>query len=172
MGITHQFLATTTLSVATQTITFSNIPQSYNDLVLKLYARGNRPGFQYQDVLGVLEGFADSMYGIQQSNNSSTPNYSSIGDRFWFIIPASNSNSTPWSNNEMYIHNYSSSTTNKMLQIDEGRPDGSITNGNSNIVQRAYIFARTNAITSISFNTQTDAFVAGTNATLYGIKRA
>lgn len=179
MALTYEVLGTTTLGSNTQFITFSSIPQTYTDLILHLKARGTRAGFVYQDVLGTLSGFSDSMFGQYIGGQGGTMGAGNITDRFWFVVPAAGNAATNyWSVNELYLYSYSNaitpatSGTPKMLQIEEGYSGTSTATSATNAILRSLIFTRNDAVTSITFGTQTDAFLAGTYCVLYGIKRA
>lgn len=175
MALTYSFIGTITLGSATQFITFSNIPQTFTDLVIHLCGRGNRPGFTVQDVLGTLSGFSDSMFGQFLSMDNSSPNSGYLNDRFWFLTSGASTPNNYTSSNYLYLHNYSNAitingNTQKMLQIEESRPSNNV--NNQTIVTRNLIFTRNDAVTSITFGTQTDAFVTNTVASLFGIRRA
>lgn len=180
MALTYELVGTTTLGSNTQFITFSSIPQTWTDLVLHLKGRGTRAGFVYQDVLGTLSGFSDSMFGQFLAGEGGNMSAGLVTDRFWFAVPAAG-NAAPnyWSMNRLYLYNYSNAIipaggtdTPKMLQIEDGYSGTSTATNATLCTLRSLIFTRNNAITSVTFGTQTDAFLAGTQATLYGIKRA
>lgn len=175
MAITYYQIASSTLGSATNTVTFSGIPSTYDDLVLRTSTRGDGISVNYRT-------------DIRYNSNSS-----SVYSRFYMqsdystasILQVANANLTLWenpettpgagasasifSNNEWYIGNYASTTQNK-----QSRADGVLEN---NAVTTAYrimgagLFRDTTAISSITITINSGNFVAGSSFYLYGIKR-
>lgn len=161
MTATYENIATTTLGTDTSEVEFTNIPQTFTDLIIV------REGAQN----------ATSNLSIQVGNNSydTGNNYSgtqlfgngtsALSDRFsndsrWY---ANYSNST---NRFMSIYqfmNYSNTTTNKTML---GR------NSDGNFYASSYVFLwrSTAAINRIKFYLFTNGIKSGTTFTLYGIK--
>jgi len=167
MAITYEPIATTTLSSAAATVTFSSISGSYTDLVLvcnggvtiaaaNAHLRFNSDtGSNYSDtnITGT---------GSAASSSRSTSQTSCILNSYGY--PENDMN---W-NCLVHIMNYSNTTTYKTLLSRSNQAD----NGISALVG---LWRSTAAITSIdiiSIFSGSPQFSIGTTFTLYGIKAA
>lgn len=155
-------IATNTLSSAASTVTFSNIPQNYTDLVL-VASMGSTSNNNYPSVR--LNGDTASNYsrtyingnGSSASSSRNTESYMTV---FGNQISASNVNFI------MHFMNYSNTTTNKTALSRK--------NDSANVMgATVHLWRSTAAINQIEIATQTaDTFTANTTFTLYGIKAA
>ena len=158
MPTTYEPIATTTLSSAQSSVTFSSISGSYTDLVL------------------VANGTASSDTDIYvRFNSDSGTNYSRtyiLGDGS-SAVSGRNSNSTnasviyfktTQSSAIVNIQNYSNSTTNKTV----------LSRGNNSDFTIAYVslWRNTAAITSVTLSANVGNINSGSTFTLYGIKAA
>ena len=170
MAITYEPIATTTLSTATATVTFSSISGSYTDLVLVLSARSSQTG--------ATDGLAVRVNSDTGSNYSSTylrgdgtsatsgRNSSDTYYRFAFdAVVASGAASGTFSATIIHFMNYSNTTTNKTI-IGRANVAGS---GTDAVVG---LWRNTNAITSVSCIGYGGNLETGSTFTLYGIKAA
>ena len=167
-------LATTTVGVTAQSsISFTNIPQGYTDLVIKVSGR-----------TAAAQGVAELSFNSVTTNLSSriifaigsgTPGSASYASalRAGYIIGTDYTAST-FSNNEIYIANYSSNTF-KLISID------SVTERNATEAYsslNAGLWSNPSPITSLTFtvlnnNTGTPStYTEHSTFTLYGIKNA
>jgi len=165
----YQLIQSQTLSSAAASVTFSNIPQNYSDLVIKVSAKGNRASFQDDGLLIALNGSTSSFTqrGIE-GNGSSASTFSSG----WGVsnsvanIGGLSSNANLFSNNEIYIFNYTSSS-NKNIMTDSVQENNQTTAYNDFY---SLVWANSAAITSITFTTySTTNFFANSTFSLYGI---
>ena len=162
MPTTYEAIATQTLTVATTSVTFSSIPQTYTDLVLI-----SNPKNSTSTAVNI---YFNSDTG---TNYSCTRVYGGGGvassDRFSNTASSlggwgTNTNTFPYVFIS-HIMNYSNTTTFKPMLT---RP---------NEMNAAYVglistvWRNTNAITSVSFNGNAN-FSIGSTFTLYGIKAA
>jgi hypothetical protein len=156
MATTYEPIATTTLSTATQSVTFTSISGSFTDLVL------------------VAQGLASSETNWEIQFNSDTgSNYSSTYLYGTGSVAASgrqsnvaNIASTRVDTNSVFIahiNNYSNTTTYKTLL-------GRTSNAGIIVYQTVGLWRSTSAITSIKVNSQNVNFNSGSTFTLYGIK--
>lgn len=156
------------------TISFSSIPQTYTDLVLKLSGRsatasGATYGYiQFNSSGGTAYSFR-RLYGtgaaVAAGVESSLAN--SGGSN---LINGNDRTASVFANSEAYISNYTSTSANKILSIDSVE---------ENNATQAYHFmagtqwANTAAITSITLTAEASAnFAQYSSATLYGIKNS
>jgi hypothetical protein len=164
MAFTYSKLASTTVGAGgISAITFSNIPQNYTDLVLKLSAR-------------TTEAYEYASFNIS-FNRSSTgftgkdlyyvyPNTGSANrTTTYYFLNGANATANTFCNAEIYIPNYSGSS-NKSFSMD----GVSENNGNlNNLSLNAGLWSNPTAISSISI-TPANTMVQHSTATLYGIR--
>jgi hypothetical protein len=165
MPITYDNIATTTLSSATASITFSSIPATYTDLKV------------------VLVGTFSSVSYFEITFNGTTSGYS------WTYLNGDGSTATSGriSSNTKWVPNFptgAGSTTIPMLSITDifsyagstfktGLMETSADlNGSGQVIRSVGLWQNTAAITSIKLEVQTHNWNIGTIATLYGIKNA
>lgn len=158
------------------TIEFTSIPQTYTDLCIKLSNRQSGTGGS----ANVWDNYYMSFNGSSSSKSSRDlhgldagvqNNYYSSELYFWGNIDGSTVNT--FTNTEIYIPNYSSTTVNKSYYADSVAEH----NGTSNYIMflHAGLWASTSAITSIRFNTTVSGsrtFMQHSSASLYGIKNS
>jgi hypothetical protein len=175
MANTYIAIATNTVGAGGATnIEFTNIPQTYTDLVLKVSARDNRP----TNIINYIEIFFNnsaSTYSQKDLSTNGSTVYSTGNDlganKPYTYGTASGATANTFGNSEIYIPNYTSSNA-KSFSID------SITENNGTEVRYALSAASwsgTSAITSIKLLTYSGGsqlFQQHTTATLYGIKKS
>jgi hypothetical protein len=147
-------------------ISFSGIPASYTDLVLKISGRTteayNYGGFNLQfngTSTGLsakeLSGVTTTVYGVTRS----IP---------YYIVNGANATAGIFSNAELYVPNYASSD-NKTFSFDGAAEDNANT---ANVAIISGVWSNTAAITSITLVPQSsNTFVQYSSASLYGIKK-
>lgn len=173
MPITYESIATTTLSSAATTYTFSSIPATYTDLKLILslrstgaysgntglfYFNGNNTGSNYNETWLKGNGTAASA-----SRSMSNPYFSNTLD-----CPAASSTAGQYSLVIIDILGYRGSTYKTVLSQTSNEKNGSGTT-----LSAIHLWNNTAAITSVSIGMGAGEQLAiGTTATLYGILRA
>jgi hypothetical protein len=168
MATTYKAIATVTVgSGGASSISFTSIPATYTDLLLKISARGTSSGTFENYILAVngsqtgLSG--RHLYGTGSAAGSAT--YPS-GDGSIFSVP-NNATANTFGNAEIYIPNYAGSN-NKSMSIDNVS-ENNATAGQQNL--QAELWSNTNAITSLTLTMSSSAnYVQYSTATLYGIK--
>lgn len=176
MADTYTLISSSTLGSTTASVTFSSIPSTYTDLVVKCSARTTNGSYSYLAIQ--FNGNTSSIYnGIMLYSNSSgsisgasTANTSFDNGNIVTRANGSNSPSGTFSNTEIYIPNYNSSA-NKPYTTQ-----GAITNNSTTnifLAELVNIFKSTSPITSLSlYAYSADSFVAGSSFYLYGIKNS
>ena len=173
MANTYEFISSVILSSSASTISFTSIPQTYDDLILKVSAKTN------------LNGDGDSVRltinGVDSYPNWSTPAQRVFGYGTGVAAGANNTSSfyvtgsgtartNIFGNGEYYFPNYSKTILYKAVAMD------SVSEANATAALQmsgANVNNSTSAITSISigsFDSGGSAFVQYTTAYLYGIK--
>lgn len=172
MATTYEAIATVTVgSGGTSTITFTSIPQTYTDLVVKGSTRLSAGDAGVQLVArfnGSTSGYSRRSLEGNGASASSNSGSSETYMRFAYAEESTNTANT-FNNFELYIPNYTSSN-NKSTSSDN------VTENNGTTAYSALhagLWSNTSAITSISIfdisSTQAN-FVQYSTATLYGIK--
>lgn len=171
MPLTYQFIAGNTLSTSSTSVTFSSIPQTYTDLVLR--------------VSNALNGGGPANYWVRYSGNTSAV-YSAFGFRAFQNPPdtISSPNQTElfagWmpgtgypnarSNNEIYIPDYTAARR-KQAWINNQCSQNTATAGEWYVAGIATDFNTSSAITSLTIGVSNPGFASGSSFYLYGIKR-
>lgn len=168
MANTYEAIATVTVgSGGAANITFSSIPATYTDLVVKISARTTATNGSYitMGFNGSTSSFSNrTLYGSGGSVGSFT-----VPTRFGGYINNSGTTANTFSNTEIYIPNYTSAN-NKSFS-DDGASE---TNGTAaELSLSAGLWSNTSAITSIELGVgDAGNFAEYSTATLYGIKNS
>ena len=152
-------------------ITFSSIPQTYTDLVLKISGRTSRSAAN--DYLRVVFNSSSSGYanrnavGTGTSTASETNNSTTYG--FTYGLNGNTALSNTFGSIDIYIPNYT-------LSINKSWSNDSVQENNTTAAQlelNANLWSNTSAITSILISSHdlTKTFLQYTTAYLYGIKK-
>lgn len=168
-GATYEPVATTTLSSAQATITFSSISGSYTDLILVCCARSASANTSDSYLLTFNGDTANNYSRTRILGNGSTassaqrtsaPNIDLEG------LSGNNAASDIFMNAIIHLHSYASTSNNKTVLLRGN-------DANSYVTAAAGLYRSTSAITSITLNTSSAAnFMTGSTFTIYGIKAA
>lgn len=171
MALTFKLIASNTLSSDAISLNFSSIPQTYTDLVLYMSTRNVTAVEEWLQV-----GFNDSTSNYSDRllwNDENVLRTVSTGDAppFAGSLAQSGSASNTWSNNCVYIYNYTASVGKSYL--------GMSAQANTSNVKQYWGFhnsrwADTSAITKINIKTRQTAAAISSGSTfyLYGIKNS
>ena len=170
MANTYKLISSNTLSSSTRTVTFSSIPSTYSDLVLRISGRldGNSNGFDITFNGNTTAGVYRNIYLVSSGSsfevsNSGNTNINLTG------VNSSTTTSNTFGNMEIYIPNY---------QVAARKPFSSLgaTENNATAAKleiNAGLFLSTAAITSITLDsTASYNFVSGSSFYLYGISNS
>jgi hypothetical protein len=164
MPSTYTPIATTTLSTATASITFSSIPATYTDLIL-VFNGGLDPSANELSLR--FNGLSSNIYSYTrlQGNGSSATSNRFTNTNYMHI--GSPGNSLVIGNSINHIMNYANTTTYKTLLSRSNFT-------NRELMATAGLFSSTSAITSLTLaNSDSNQFLSsGSSLTLYGIKAA
>lgn len=166
---TYKKIASVTVGSGGQaTIEFNNIPQVYDDLVLKISGRSTRSTYRDGFQIRINGSNSNFTYRMLEATGSSPGSYSGSAP-FVSNVPAATATSSTFSNSEIYFPNYRSSS-NKSYSGDGTQSNNSSTNQTINL--NAGLWSNTSIINSISMIVETGNFVQYSTATLYGIVRS
>jgi hypothetical protein len=174
MAVTYRPIATVTVTGSSaSTISFTNIPGTYTDLVIQASLRSTRSGFprapltltfnsitsgyNWRDIYGVAA-------GVQNATGSGA--YTQIGN-----MTSVNGTSNVFTPVTIYIPNYASTTLEKVIRTDTAQTNISDTWIREHLV--TYL-SNTAAITTITLADaiQSSSFVVNSTASLYGISKS
>jgi hypothetical protein len=171
MAVTYEPIATTTISSATPSYTFSSIPATYTDLKLITTIRSDRGGYS-AELFIQMNGITTSSYSnlsLRGDGTTATSNFianeTSISGT---NICADLADSNLFTLAIIDFFSYAGST-NKTIFATSGSQPRSIENYSRAVVG---LFRSTAAITSITLSTSGTNIMAGTVISLYGIKAA
>lgn len=174
MANTYKLLSSNTLSGSASSVTFSSIPQTYTDLVLKLSTRDATNATTYGTGLITINGISTTSYHwasmivIGPTSVSSTVNNTQTSIS---VAPIGNGSTSPTNSFgfcEIYIANYKSTGTVYLSATSyasggTGVTSTAITNGSWNGAA---------AITSITIASSGGTFATNSTFNLYGINNS
>lgn len=165
MALTYEPIATTTLSSAQTTVTFSSISSAYTDLritVVSTAASSGNFGFRFNNDTGT--NYSRTM--LRGNGTAASSGYSTDID-YLQLTNGSTIGTTP-SFNTIDIFSYAGSTNKTLLYTQSADY-----NGSGNVTAQVGLWRSTSAINRIDFFAQSGVdFAAGSRFTLYGIKAA
>jgi len=157
-------IATNTLTAAAASVTFSNLPQGYTDLVLVVNCAissgtGNSK----------LQFNSDTATNYSQTSVEGTGS-SAVSSRYstqnQIYLEGSGFLNTTFQNTKIInIQNYTNTTTNKTILLRNG-------GAGAGVDAIVGLWRSTSAITSFTITTTASTFVSGSTFTIYGVKAA
>ena len=147
-------------------ITFASIPQGYTDLILKTSLRTTTADASLPQKFTTVSFNGSTANQTQKTlyaQGATVASNSSTAINLWACSNLTTANS--FSNGEMYIPNYTSSSF-KTMQADIVIENNAT---NALITPTLALWSNTSAITSITLGLDTGLFVQYSTATLYGI---
>lgn len=176
MPATYTLIASNTLSSNTISVTFSSIPATYTDLVLRFSNRSTAAGLVNGLTRITFNGSSAANYSDTNLNagGSTASSFRSTNNTYFDPTAGAGDSSGNTSNTfnsvEIYIPSYGA-TQNKALSAITVSEENSTTNNNINAA--AVLWSNTAAITSITL-TEVGAsnFASGSSFFLYGIKNS
>ena len=168
MAIYYVPIYTQTASGSVSGITFNSIPQTYDDLMIKIAARTTSTG---DDSLGLyLNGLQTNRSGTFLSGTGTGRSASRTTYRNIAGTPGTNTTASTFGNVELYIPNYRSSLFKSFIATGITENNGAA----ANQTIFAGLWSSTAAITSMTFDNASSglAYAAGSTFSLYGIKNS
>jgi hypothetical protein len=177
MAATYSLIASTNLTSDVSSVTFSNLPTTYNHLIVKSMIQTTRRSDGYADVDFYFNSDNGSNYLAgairQQGNSLSYNNYTSTNTSVpWFLMASVTSGVTNYlkyfGQGEILIFNYSG-TAKKVSHAKSN----TTTNTAYQVRSINWGYQGTAAITSITFIDRNSAnMIAGSQIYIYGIKNS
>jgi hypothetical protein len=171
MANTFEAIATVTVgSGGAADITFSSIPATYTDLLVKFSVRSSLSGVDHQVRINVNSTGVGSNFSLRQLQGNGASVSSSTSTTGWFTggtMPGTSATANTFGSIELYIPNYAGSS-NKSMSVDAVGENNATT---AYAEFNAVLYSNTAAISSLSFTGASGDFVQYSTATLYGIKK-
>jgi hypothetical protein len=163
-------LATVTVGVGgSASIDFTNIPQTYTDLVVKISGRVVRSGAPTDIYKLSFNGSTSNQSNLRLEGNGSSVYSASSSTMYVYQASSTDATANTFGNGEFYISNYAGNTA-KCVSSD------GVSETNATVAYMgisANLWNDTSAITSLSLTADAGGnFVQYSTATLYGIRNA
>lgn len=174
MANTYTLISSNVLSSSAASVTFSSIPSTYTDLVLRVSVRTDQASLTWSQLWLRFNGSSAANYSYRnvQGNGSAAFSGSDTNDTKIVLslgANASTSTANTFSNNEIYIPNYAG-TTNKPISAFTAHENNATA---AYTTATAGLRSVTDAITSVVLLLDsTFQFVSGSSFYLYGIKNS
>lgn len=173
MAITYTLIASNTLGSSAASVTFSSIPNTYTDLVLRASIRsdnvtGNPDGYirinGSTSTLGSTTVIAGTGAAAASYRYTTQPNVKLIT-----TLNGSNSTASTFASTEIYIPNYAGTTQNKVISASAAQEGN--TASPVYITAHAGLWGASAAITEIAYFPASGNLASGSSFFLYGIKK-
>ena len=172
MAATYTLISSNVLSSSQASITFSSIPATYTDLVLRISARSSTTPAQ-ATINIVCNSNTSALYSLTfiRGNGATADSQNSSGATELSLatsIPGAAATANTFGSGEIYFPSYT---------VSQNKPISSFTAQETNattayIRADAMLFRSTTAISSIAIDANTYNFVSGSSFYLYGISNA
>ena len=168
---TYTLIDSEVLASSAASVTFSSIPATYTDLLLKVSIRSSRANTDDGVELS-FNGVAGTSYSSRRiyAFSASPASDSLTGNAFIYADPADAANATAstFTNSEFYIPNYTRSN-NKSVSLDNVAENNTTS---PLLILVAGLFSNTSVISSIKLKPNVGNVVQYSTAYLYGISNA
>lgn len=176
---TYTLIASNTLTSTAASVTFSDIPQTFTDLVLRVSARNNdTQTWGHLHLRFNSDTTSNYSYTYLAGNGSTTASATSgnnVSTRAYYAVDGNTATSNTFGSVEVYIPNYNS-TSAKPIGTFGVNETNSSTAGDANIAATAALYRGGSGISSItlgaSSNFSTVSFLSGSSFFLYGVKNS
>lgn len=173
MANTYTLIASNTLTGTAASVTFSSIPSTYSDLVLKISERNDNTGVGAGTLLISYNSDttgATTYSFVRLTGNGSTASSALTANTYYnySITEGSLWTTSTFSNSEIYIPNYNSTSSKPVSTFNVA--ENNATTGHISTV--ANLYRGTSAISGITLTAGGNNFVSGSSFFLYGISNS
>ena len=171
MANTYSLISSSVLSATTYSVTFSAIPATYTDLLLRTSTRASA-GATYESFLRYTINGSPTMSTTElRLQGGSVGSLRITSGAYWRggYIPTPTVTSNTFGSSELYIPNYAGTTSKSASHF--GVQENNSTN-NASIAVAAFLANLTSAVTSIDIINNDGDFVSGSSFYLYGISNS
>ncbi len=170
MPTTYTLINSNVLTSSAATVTFSSIPATYTDLVVRISARQNAANTQDTLLITTINGATGFSNTWLRGSGSSVISLRNLVGTASYVgqIPGAGGTSNTFDNTEIYIPSYT---------VSQNKPFSTFSVQENNQTEAymgttAGLWSNTAAITSITFSANGQSFVSGSSFYLYGISNA
>ena len=172
MANTYVLIASNTLSSSAASVTFSSIPGTYTDLVLRVSARTTAAVGALQATIRVNSDTGSNYsYTYVRANTTNAQSATLSSQSYWYPsygLEGTTFTSNTFSSWEMYLPSYTSSSTKPASVFGVVETNSA----NAYLGANALLWNSTSAITSIDIlDADGYSFASGSSFWLYGIKK-
>jgi hypothetical protein len=170
---TYTLISSNVLTASAASVTFSSIPATYTDLVIRWSSRSDTT--QPDVFIRYNSDSATNYSRLEMYASGSTVYNGVVANQTSQYQTGSNSQSTStsdtFSNGEVYIPNYTSTTSKPIgrFNVAESNSTGAF---ETFVVAGAHLYRNSSAISSIVISPASNNFVSGSSFYLYGISNA
>ena len=163
---TFKFIAKTVLGSSAGTIVVSSIPNTYTDLCVLASCRGTSTN---ENTMTLTLNSTSASYVVQYGAGTSGGSLTNANTFLSLGLSHPAQPNDTFGTTKLYIHNYSSTTNNKSMNVLSCNENNTSPAGNSFINHGTSLVTTTAAITSITLTPGSGNFVSGTSIYVYGI---
>jgi hypothetical protein len=167
---TYTLISSNVLTTTTASVTFSAIPSTYTDLVVRWSTRDATTSSQFYNRFNGATEFTYSNTRLTGTGSAATSDRST-SDAYIKVengTDPSSATALTFSNGEMYIPNYNSTTSKQFSSFAVYENNATA----AGIEITATLYTSANGITSMLFESQGSGYVSGSSFYLYGISNA
>jgi hypothetical protein len=174
MATTYQLISSQTLASSAASVTFSAIPSTYTDLVLKTSLRSSKSTNYWSSIYLRVNGSSSAVYSYTELRGTGTGRDSVNADNQTQILYRQSADgdlapANTFSNNEFYFPQYAGSAYKVVSSFDAQENNST----DAYLVASAGLISATAAITSITISEESAYnWLAGSSFYLYGISNA
>jgi hypothetical protein len=169
---TYTLISSNVLTTATASVTFSAIPATFTDLVVRFSVRGdqatNISDFTLRFNSDSASNYSETRLLGYNGTNVLSDRLSSQTNIQNITVNGASSTASTFSNGEIYLPNYTS-TANKPISVFDVVENNSATS--NQLLADAVLYRNSTAISSATF-TANGNFVSGSSFYLYGISKS
>ena len=171
MANTYTLISSNVLTSSAASVTFSSIPATYTDLVLRISARNDAANYVSSAVIKVNAITGTYSFTTIVGTGSAASSSRDSGSYQGFYLSAVNGNtatSNSFSSHEVYLPNYAGSA-NKVASLNNANETNATA---AYLTANAGLLGNTAAISSLTITTNSTNFLSGSSFYLYGIKNS
>jgi len=173
MATTYSLISSNVLSSSAASVTFSSIPSTYTDLVVRVSGRTDTAGQAIDTIQLQFNGTGGTAYSYTRLTGSGSAAASSTGSSVsvingYYVLDAATATASTFGSVEIYIPSYTVSQ-NKPLNVIGAQENN---NAAAYMAATAGLWTNTAAITSIAIQNGGGNYVSGSSFYLYGIKNS
>jgi len=171
MATTYTLISSNVLTSSAASVTFSSIPGTYTDLVLRISARGTSTDFTDYPIVLEINDTSSTLSYTEVSYNGGTPaSYNGTGVFYIPQFSLATTTANTFGTSEVYFPNYTVSQNKPFSAFGAPENNGAINRRGISAI--AGLWRNTAAITKLYMTMAAGNFVSGSSFYLYGISKS